>query len=122
MFDFTSLNKEYSSPFTYELGENAKYLKPSDLEEEKVYIMRSIFINHKGKFGEHPVCIVEADNEDKGFYISLPAHLTKVAKAILENDEAIEAINERKCGVKARKYYSKTYNKEGYTVDFVNIK
>ena len=44
MFDFTSLNKEYSSPFTYELGENAKYLKPSDLEEEKVYIMRSIFI------------------------------------------------------------------------------
>lgn len=122
MFDFTSLNKEFTSPFNYEIGENAKYLKPSELKEDEVYVMRSIFINTKSKFGEHPVCIIEADNEDKGFYVSLPAHLTKIAKTILENDDAIEAINNRKCGIKARKFYSKTYNREGFSVDFVNIK
>lgn len=121
MFNFEELNKDYTSKFNFELGEKAEYVKPADLDLKETYVMRSIFINEKSKFGAHPVCAIEADNENKGLYVSLPAHLLETAKAILANDDAIKAINARQCGIKAKKFVSKKYNTEGYSIDFVNL-
>ena len=107
MFDFESLNKDYSSPFTYAMREDAPFVKISDLDAEKTYTLVNLYINTKSKYGAHPVAGIAEDN---GIWVSLPNHLTDTAKAILSNTEAIEAINNKKCGIKARKFHSDKYN------------
>ena len=118
MFDFESLNKDYSSPFTYAMREDAPFVKISDLDTEKTYTLVNLYINTKSKYGAHPVAGIADDN---GIWVSLPNHLTDTAKAILSNTEAIEAINNKKCGIKARKFHSDKYNRDGYSISFVNL-
>lgn len=118
MFDFESLNKDYSSPFTYQMKEDAPFVKISDLDEKEVYTLAILYINKKSKYGDHPVAGIK---ENDGTWISLPSHLVDTAKAILDNKEAIEAINKGECGIKVRKFHSDKFNRDGYSIDFVNL-
>lgn len=113
--DFESLNKRKFSVNTDGFG----YASLADLFNnngaDMVYIVRAIYINTKGKFGDAPV--IATDKE----FVNLPKNCLSICNTILASPEAIQAINNGECGVKIRPYHSKTYNKDCYGVDFVNV-
>ena len=115
---FNELNKSFESPFNYE-PEQGSYKKLVDLESDKTYVLISMFINTKSKFGEHPV--LGADDGDNCFWVSVPQHLTDVCKQILAGQEYIDQINGGKVGFTVETFFSKKYNREGHTIKFVDL-
>lgn len=88
--------------------------------EDYVYRVRAIFINKKNKFGDTPILCVSIENEEK-FLIDLPKHTLDVCNTILDSPEAVEAINGGECGIKIHTYYSKSYNKDCFSVNFCDV-
>lgn len=115
---FNELNKSFESPFTFE-PEQGVYKKLVDLEPNKKYVLISLFINTKSKYGEHPV--LGADDGNASFWVSVPQHLTDVAKQILSGQEYIDQINSGKVGFTVETFFSKKYNREGHTIKFVDL-
>ena len=118
-FNFTKLNKEFVNPFTFEISDKAPYVKLQDLDAEQVYTARYFYINTKSKFADHPVVGIEEQN---GVWVTLPAHLTEMVKGILADNEAIEAINNGQCFFKVRSYHSDKFNRDGFSIEFVEGK
>lgn len=100
---------------------NTEGLQFADLEdlfnsdEDHVYVIKGFFINTKSKFGPRPV-VVTPD-----FMADLPQHMLKTVNQIIADPETVEQINNGKAGFKIRSYISKNYNKECFTVSFVNL-
>lgn len=96
---FESLNK--GKKFDFELAEalpKEYYLKLQDLNEGDTYIVRSIYMNRKSKYGNHYVCLVEAP--DGTIYgVNLPKFNNETVFGILSNDEMVAAINSGHCGI-----------------------
>lgn len=100
-------------------NEGFEYIKLSTLFEEngadKVYPIYKLFINRKGSFGDHPVVATET------FNIDLPEHLTDTVNQMINDDEAVDAINAGKVGIKIYSYESKNFKRTCYSVNFVDI-
>ena len=77
--------------------------------------VRGIYINTKGNFDDAPVVAID------GRYVNLPSHLTQQCRAILEDKAAIKAINAGTVAFKIRPYYKKKYDRECYTIEWVDI-
>lgn len=96
---FSSLNK--GKRFDFELEEalpKENYLKLADLCEDRTYIVRSIYMNRKSKYGDHYVVLAEAD--DGTIYgVNLPKFNNETIVGILNNEEMVAAINAGKCGI-----------------------
>lgn len=105
---FSALNKNVAK-FTYQLPEGTEFKKLADLELEKVYKVRGLWISHKGKYGDHPVI---ASDE---FFIDIPKHLTNDVKKILEDPESVDQINNEVVGVTIYEY-----EKDGKTYRSIN--
>lgn len=124
-FDFTKVNRNTQSQFTYKLPENTEFVKLSDLgtkeniDNEVPFEVRILYINSKGKFNPHPVACVVSD--DKATLVDLPENLTDTVKTIIDDPDAVEAINNGQCGFTVRSYHSSKYNRDCFTVDFVNL-
>lgn len=101
--------------------EGYTYKKPSEMVEEsgleKVYQIAGLFINTKGKFGEHPVAIVP----DEKALVDLPAHMTDDVRAILESEEDCDAIRDGLVGIRFEIYKSKTYNRDCVGVRWIDL-
>ena len=100
------------------------YKKLSDCFGEngakKVYKIAGVYINTKGKFDDAPVLAVVDDKE--GYFVNLPSHLCDTAKEIINDDEAVNAINAGKLGFTIYTYTSN--NAKGrtlYSVEFVDM-
>lgn len=95
-----------------------EFKKLGDLYDAKkpdmVYSVYGLYINRKGKYGESPFAASD------GYFISLPAHLTDVVKAILNDSEAIEQMNTSKAGLVIRPY-DDDKGVTHYSADFVEV-
>lgn len=117
MFNFGQFNKSFDSKFIHQ-ADTDNYIKIADMGNN-TYTVYGMFINPNGKFGEHGCIQVEHENER--VWVSLPAGLNDTINSIMSDDLAVEAVNAGCCGIKAREYFSKKYNRNCWTVDFVNI-
>lgn len=115
---FKNLNKNFESPFTTNIPADADYIKLGELDPQATYIMVSIFINPKSKFGAHPIAGIVTDDGEM-FNLSLPKHLTAMAEEILDNEELIEGINNGECKFAVKECYSTKYDREFRTIEFI---
>ena len=87
---------------------------------KKVYKIAGVYINTKGKYGDAPVLAVADDKE--GYFVNLPSHLLDTANNIINDEEAVMAINKGKFGFTIYTYESN--NAQGrtlYSVEFVDM-
>lgn len=105
--------------FTHQLPDNAPFKSLKELyngeKGENKYIVRGLYINTKGKFGEAPVAISE------DFSINLPSYLCDTVREMLLDKELVEAINAGKFGLEVYEYTPKDYNKTCYSVNWVDL-
>lgn len=75
------------------------------------YTILAIFINTKGKFGDQGVFITN------DFQVNLPPHLLDLSQELRQDDEVIEAINNRELAFEVYQYNGK--NGKGYSINLV---
>ena len=116
-------NKQ-ESRFTYQIPEDSdhKFVKASELFEmpdnNDGVVVRSIYINNKGKYGAHGVFVCS----EPAILIDCPNHMTDAIRDLMVDDEAVDQINAGKLAVKAYKYDTKNA-KEGFAfgLEFIDL-
>lgn len=88
----------------------------NDNGADYVYTIGAIYINTKSQYGNAPVFAVT-----DGYYVNVPKHMLNTAVEMLNDDDAIKAINAGKVGFKIYPYTSNKYHRDAFSVDFVNI-
>lgn len=102
--------------FTYQMPENAPYKNLKDFGVDNTVILRGLYINTKGNFGEEPVAMT--DNA----YVNLPKHLANDVSNMMADEEFITAVNEGKVGFKVRSYEDTKFGKGTcYSVEWVDL-
>ena len=104
--------------FTWEMPENSPFEKLSTLAEvnglNKKYVIRGMYINKKGDFGEQPVVLLD------DIFVNLPTHLTDVVYEMLDDEDVIDAINGERAGFKIYTYKDKN-NITRYSVEWIDL-
>lgn len=75
------------------------------------YTILAIFINTKGKFGDQGVFITN------DYQVNLPPHLLTLSQELRQDEEVIEAINNRQLAFEIYQYNGK--NGTGYSINLV---
>lgn len=88
----------------------------NDNGKDYVYTIGAIYVNTKSKYGDAPVFAVT-----DGYYINIPKHILNTAVEMLNDEEAVKAINDGMVGFKIYPYTAKKYNRDAFGIDFVNI-
>ena len=111
--DFSTLNK---NNFTFtNLQKDLPFKKLDEIELGRIYTVNGILFANS-KFGERAFVSLK-----EGINVDLPKSQNDVCHAICKNAEAVEDINEGKCGIKFGKYYSNKFDRECMSVEWVNI-
>ena len=107
-----------TNPFTFKAGESFEYWSLKNLYKinkvDEVYLLRGLFINKTSKFGPQGVAVLT----DR--YVNLPNHLTETVNRILEDQDAIDQINDCKAGFRIYDYKNQN-GQTSYSVQFVDI-
>lgn len=111
--------------FEYQIpeGSEAVFVKASELcetipQNEKGVVVRSMYINSKGKYGDHGVIICS----DPAILIDCPNHMTDTIREMIKDNEVVEAVNACKLAVKAYKYDTKNAASGfAYGLEFIDI-
>lgn len=99
-----------SSEFPFMTREEAFKEKP-----EAVHSLLGIYINTKGKFGDHPVAICD------GYKVDFPDYMTEDVREMLKDPEDIDLIKSGKVGFKLEEFTDKKYKKLCYGVKWVDL-
>ena len=89
--------------------------QPGDEPEDCVYVVRGIYINKKSLYDPSPVIALD------DCYVNFPAHLLDVCQEMLSDRAVVDAINEGHCGFRVTKYHQKRFNKDCYSVEWVDL-
>lgn len=115
---FASKHSTTAKLFEFETPDHFEFIDLAGLVElngmDKVYPVKAIYINKKGKYGEQPTIIT--DNAK----VNAPHHLTRVCKEVLQDGESIGLINRGYVGFKIYSYeneYGVNYSLEWVDVD-----
>ena len=92
-----------------------EYHSLSELSADTEIVVHGLFINSKGKFGPSPVLIAS----DR--YFNLPSYMTDTVRDMLQDQELIQAIKDKKVGAIVRAFTVKNFGKESWTVDWSDI-
>jgi len=84
-------------------------------DPEAVYTLRGIYINTKGKFGDHPVAITDT------MFIDFPDYMTDEVKEILKTAEDIEDIKAGKVGFVIQEFTDKNFGKLCYGISWKDL-
>lgn len=115
LFDVDTSNYEYVS-LEYLYNESLKECEGDiDSAENTAYPVLGLYINTKGNYDDAPVAATD------DCYVNLPAHLTQSVREILKDPSAIKAINEGKVGFTIYSYTQRRYNKECYSIRWVDM-
>lgn len=82
---------------------------------DKIYTLRGVWINTKGKFGDQPLGATDK------FYVNFPTHMLNTIKEILKDDESIKDINAGKCGFQIYSYTNAKFDRECLGIKFVDL-
>lgn len=113
MFSVSRFNSGKANRFTYKTPEGTPFKKLKDLTVGQVYAVRALYINTKGKFGDEPTAVIDTA------VVNLPQHLLDTVKAMIDDGEAVAAINNGQVGFKSYEYDGK--NGHGYSVEWVDL-
>ena len=125
-FNFNNLNsfRQWEYEPDYDTSDASNYRKLEEVydDPDTVYEVRGCFINPKTNYNskitrkkEAAVLILD------DFMVNVPDHQIMAVKHILEDEEACDAIDRGECGFKIRKYHQTEYDKDCYSITFVNI-
>ena len=111
--------------FNYQIPENSDhvFIKCSELFETipqnaAGIVVRSMYINSKGKYGDHGVIITSEPN----LLIDCPNHMTDTIREMLKDDDVVEAVNAGLLGVRAYKYETKNAaSGVAYGLEFIDF-
>lgn len=100
-----------------------KYFKLQELAEQyeagHVFIIDCLYVNDKSQYGEAPVAGVA---DVKGAYmVNLPKHLLNDVKDMLQDEEAVQAVQLGRAGFRIRTYQPKGSTRVCYTVDWCDV-
>lgn len=98
--------------FTYNLKQGSPYLKLAELDKDTCYTVRGLFINAKSRY-PHGVAVSDTA------FIDLPTHLNDTIKAMIDDSETVDAINNGRVGLMSRDYQYQ--GKTLYTVVWKDI-
>lgn len=118
-----SFSKKFNKEKLFNIEtEDFEYMSLEDLsnatansEEPVVFIIRGIYINRKSLYDTAPVAALD------DCYVNLPSHLLPACEEMLNDRLAVDAINQGRCGFRIEKYFQKRYQKECYSVEWVDI-
>lgn len=115
-------NYEFVPP--YDMSDGDVYKSLEDLYKEDgadfEHTAWGFYINKKTKFASKVTREKQAAvalTQDAP--VNLPDHMLGEILEIMEDEEATEAINAGQCVFKVRKYYSKQYKKDCYSIEFI---
>lgn len=116
MANVNELLNKYSNggaKFEYDNEKEREYVKLGELDMSKTYPIEALFINTKGKFGDQGVII------SGNYIVNLPNHLTEMIEDMRQDDEMVEAINNRLFDFEIYEFESKKYNRKSYSINLV---
>ena len=112
-----------TSKFSYKLEGEPNYTDLKELHEKMgdngVAKLLMFYKNTKGKFGDTYVAVVSFGGVV--YNVNLPKHMNVTMSEMYNDDETVAEINEGEAGIKVYTYHSNTYNKDCYSVEFVEI-
>ena len=88
-----------------------EFKKLAELKEKTKYTILAVFINTKGKFGDQGLFVTD------DFQVNLPPHLLDLAHDLRQDQEIIDAINNRELAFEIYEYNGK--NGVGYSLNLV---
>lgn len=118
MFDFTKVNKG-EALFTYHLPDGAEFRKLQEMEVGEAVHVRGLFIS-KAKtddYDDHPVAVSDE------WYVDLPPYMTESVIGLMNDADAVKAINDGEAGFKIVDYIKKKGKGKGKTfkaVEWIN--
>jgi len=113
LFNIETENFEYIS--LEDLYSNTEASQEGEEQLPQVYTIRGIYINNKGLFEPSPVAALD------DCYVNLPAHLTQTCQQMINDPIAVVAINQGHCGFRIEKYHQKKYNRDCYSIEWVDL-
>ena len=82
---------------------------------EETFVVHGIYINTKSLYEVSPVAALD------DCYVNLPAHVLDSCKDMIKDPVAVRAINEGHLGFRIEKYHQKRYDKDCYSVEWVDL-
>ena len=116
MVNVKDLLNKYSNggaKFDYDNEKEREYIKLGELDLSKTYPIEALFINTKGKFGDHGV-IISGD-----YIVNCPEHLTEMIEDMRQDAEMVEAINQRLFDFEIYEFKSNIYNRKSHSINLV---
>ncbi|WNM55475.1 hypothetical protein CoNPh32_CDS0006 [Staphylococcus phage S-CoN_Ph32] len=116
MANLKDLLNKYSNgvaKFEYNNEKEREYIKLGELDSSKTYPIEALFINTKGKFGNQGV-IISGD-----YIVNCPQHLTEMIEDMRQDEEMVEAINQRLFDFEIYEFESKKYNRKSHGINLV---
>lgn len=105
--------------FVFEPSKDFTFKSLEELYQENskdaVYVVRGLYINTKGIYGENPVIVCDY------CYVSLPKHLTQTVKEIRADKQLVDDINNGKVGFEIYEYFQPIYRKTCYSINWLDI-
>lgn len=84
--------------------------------KNNIYTLRGLYINKKGRFGDHPVAITD------NCFIDFPDYMTDECKEILKSEEDISDIKAGKVGFTIQEFIDNTFKKTCYGIAWEDLK
>lgn len=114
---FAKKHNTLENPFTFKTPTNFEFVKPKVLFDEngadKIYQVRSMFINTKSEFGPSPNIVTDF------CIITAPSFMIDTIKEIMQDSESISSVNKELVGVKIYTYKNR-YGTQ-YGLEWVDI-
>lgn len=103
-----------TSGFDYATLEDL-YLQ-SGKDEEKVYVLRGIYIGTKSQYSDEAPIVATGDS-----YVNIPQHQLPEVKAMLASQSAVRAINDGEAGFTIKHYYQARFKRDCYKAVWCDV-
>lgn len=115
----SKITNTFNSNYAFNIDFTKDFVSLKELrdsyEDGHIHLIHGIGINGKSKYGAHPFL------ETKDSLVDLPKHKLATCEEILNDPEMVEEIKEGIIGFKIKTYIDSKFNKECYTIEFVDI-
>ena len=98
--------------------EGFEYMTREKLYKEapdNIYTLRGLYINKKGKFGDHPVAITD------NCFIDFPDYMTDEVMQIMTSEEDVNDILAGKVGFTIQEFTDKTFGRTCYGISWEDL-
>lgn len=102
--------------FNFDNNKVREFTNLQQLDEhfpQQTFVIHAMFINKKSRYGDSPVLILNDHS------VNLPHHTTETVKAMIQDVELVEAVNQRRIGFTIYTYQGA--HGIGYSINWVEL-